>query len=61
MPKNNGEWWRAKLAENTERDRRKDRELEELGWTPLHFWEHQPVNLISDIVTEMWKTRTGRA
>jgi DNA mismatch endonuclease (patch repair protein) len=60
MPKNNGEWWRAKLAGNVERDRRKDRELEELGWTVLHFWEHQPPNLISDIVTEMWKARTGR-
>lgn len=61
MPKSNGEWWRAKLAGNTERDSRKDRQLEELGWIPLHFWEHQPVNLISDIVIEMWKARTGRA
>ena len=61
MPKNNGEWWRAKLASNVERDRRKDRELEDLGWTVLHFWEHQPVDLISSMVTEMWKARTGRA
>jgi DNA mismatch endonuclease (patch repair protein) len=61
LPKNNGEWWRAKLVGNVERDRRKDRELEELGWTSLHFWEHQPVDLISSMVTEMWKARTGRA
>jgi DNA mismatch endonuclease (patch repair protein) len=61
LPKNNGEWWRAKLASNVERDRRKDRELEELGWTSLHFWEHQPVDHVSSMVTEMWKARTGRA
>ena len=28
-----------KIAENIERDKRKDAELKDLGWTILHFWE----------------------
>lgn len=42
-PKNNREWWLTKLAKNAERDARKDAELLELGWTPLHLWEHSTV------------------
>ena len=61
IPKNNADWWREKLQANVIRDRRKDLDLERLGWTPLHFWEHEPVDLISAIVVEMWKARTGRA
>jgi DNA mismatch endonuclease (patch repair protein) len=59
-PKNNAEWWQKKLDGNIERDRRKDLELERLGWTPLHFWEHQAVDLISSIVIDLWKARAGR-
>ncbi len=40
LPKNNQVWWQHKLAGNAERDRRKDCDLVALGWTPLHFWEH---------------------
>lgn len=59
-PKNNAEWWQTKLQGNVDRDKRKDLDLVELGWTPVHFWEHQPVDLISSIIVEMWKARTGR-
>src|SRR5262245_26407929 len=40
IPTNNRDWWLAKLEANVERDRRKDEALKELGWLPLHFWEH---------------------
>src|SRR5262245_42382431 len=43
LPKNNREWWRRKLDVNRERDRRQDAALVELGWLPVHIWEHQPV------------------
>src|SRR4051812_49171585 len=43
LPKNTREWGREKLAENGEGDRRKDAELETMGWLPMHFWEHRPV------------------
>ena len=41
LPKANREWWRAKLADNADRDRRHDQELESAGWTVLRFWEHE--------------------
>jgi DNA mismatch endonuclease (patch repair protein) len=49
-PKNNREWWLAKLAKNAERDARKDAELIKLGWTPLHLWQHTTVQEMVDAV-----------
>jgi len=60
LPKNNREWWRMKLADNAARDRRKDAQLEELGWLPMHFWEHTPPDQMADVVVEAWRSRTGR-
>jgi DNA mismatch endonuclease (patch repair protein) len=60
LPKNNREWWEQKLAGNTERDRRKDAELEEKGWLTLHLWEHTPVTEMADVVELAWRRRTGR-
>lgn len=60
VPKNNREWWVSKLAATSERDRRKDRELVELGWLPMHFWEHSPAGEIADEIVAVWRTRTNR-
>ena len=60
MPKNNGEWWAAKLAGNVARDIRKDAELLQLGWLPLHFWEHTSPEEMADCVVRAWRLRTGR-
>jgi DNA mismatch endonuclease (patch repair protein) len=57
LPKNNREWWRAKLEANVARDRRKDAELEALGWTPVHVWEHQPATDMADVVEILWRRR----
>lgn len=39
-PKNNAEWWRAKLAKNVNRDADTTQELQSQGWRVLRFWEH---------------------
>jgi DNA mismatch endonuclease (patch repair protein) len=35
---NNGEYWVKKIQENMLRDDVKDKELNALGWTVIHFW-----------------------
>jgi DNA mismatch endonuclease (patch repair protein) len=60
MPKSNHEWWEAKLATNALRDRRKDAELQKLGWLPMHVWEHTPVDEMTQAVVAAWRLRTGR-
>jgi DNA mismatch endonuclease (patch repair protein) len=40
-PKNNAEWWRAKLQANVERDGRNRAALQQLGWTVMQVWEHE--------------------
>lgn len=37
--KRNREYWIEKIEENMARDIRVDKELIDLGWQPLHFWE----------------------
>ena len=33
--------WIQKIESNIQRDRDCDDQLIEMGWLPLHFWEHQ--------------------
>lgn len=42
-PKNNAEWWAAKLAGNEARDRDTDRTLMAHGWESVRLWEHLTV------------------
>lgn len=60
-PKNNSAWWASKLDGNVARDRRKDLHLQELGWIPIHVWEHEdPVNAAAKIY-DIWRERIGLA
>lgn len=61
LPKNNREWWVNKFEGNRERDERKDAALIELGWLPLHFWEHVATTTVADAVEAAWRSRTGRS
>ena len=61
LPKNNREWWRAKLDTNQLRDRRKDAELVSLGWLPIHVWEHEEVQAAAEMIERLWRERTGRS
>lgn len=38
-PKNNAEFWKAKILGNVERDARKRQELDSLGWHVIVIWE----------------------
>jgi DNA mismatch endonuclease (patch repair protein) len=40
-PASNASFWRAKLDENRERDRRRRARLAARGWAVLRFWEHE--------------------
>ncbi len=61
IPKNNREWWIEKFERNRERDLRKDSQLIELGWLPVHVWEHtepsQAAEEISRIIQERQRTQ----
>jgi DNA mismatch endonuclease (patch repair protein) len=39
LPKSNTEFWQRKFSLNAERDERKQRELEAVGWTVVTVWE----------------------
>lgn len=39
LPKSNTNFWKEKLARNTERDARQIKELEDAGWRTLVIWE----------------------
>lgn len=60
LPKNNREWWRAKIAGNARRDRAKDEALMILGWDVLHFWEHEGPAAAANLVEETWRRKTLR-
>jgi len=60
-PKNNSAWWASKLDGNVARDRRKDMQLEEMGWVSIHVWEHEdPVSAATEIY-RIWRERTARS
>lgn len=40
VPKQNRDWWIAKLRANTQRDADTDRRLRSAGWKVLRFWAH---------------------
>lgn len=57
LPRNNRDWWLAKLDRNVARDRAKDAALIELGWTVLHVWEHEAPVTAADRVEAEWRRR----
>lgn len=53
-PKNNRDWWSAKLGRNVERDREKDAALRDLGWNAVHVWEHEDALQAAERIRELW-------
>ena len=60
IPKHNRDWWIEKLENNRIRDTRKDRALGDLGWTTVHIWEHENVEIAAERIESLWRSRTGR-
>jgi DNA mismatch endonuclease, patch repair protein len=40
-PKQNADWWRAKVEANQRRDADTDTKLKEQGWCVIRVWEHE--------------------
>lgn len=55
-PKANSEWWRRKIDTNKARDADATRQLEELGWTVMRFWEHERAEAVA-VTIEDWLER----
>jgi DNA mismatch endonuclease (patch repair protein) len=43
-PRRNAAFWRRKIEETIERDRRVTAALTNAGWTVIRVWEHEPIN-----------------
>lgn len=54
IPRNNREWWTAKLSRTTARDREKDDALRALGWNVIHVWEHEDANEAAAKIHGIW-------
>lgn len=52
-PETNAEFWNEKLQKNVERDLKVTKELEDLGWTVLRFWEHEVKKTPEDVVARI--------
>jgi DNA mismatch endonuclease (patch repair protein) len=55
-PKQNADWWRAKIEMNQRRDADTDAKLEAQGWQVVRVWEHDATETaavaIADVVQE---------
>jgi DNA mismatch endonuclease (patch repair protein) len=56
-PKNNAEFWRAKIEGNRKRDLDTDGRLAEAGWLAVRIWEHEPVEAAAAKVREAVEER----
>ena len=54
-PKSNREFWLDKIRANRDRDRRVDRELRAMGWTPSRVWEHEDPSAAARRVAAVWR------
>jgi DNA mismatch endonuclease (patch repair protein) len=57
QPRNNADWWAAKLAANVDRDRNTDARLTEAGWVIVRVWEHQTPLEAADLVEQALTAR----
>ena len=55
--KNNCAWWLEKFQRNQERDKRKDEQLKEMGWLPIHVWEHEDPDTAARNIEKLVKER----
>ncbi|MFC4124158.1 very short patch repair endonuclease [Nocardia rhizosphaerae] len=56
-PKNNAEWWAAKLAGNVARDRATDATLAAAGWRVVRVWEHEDPHRAAEQIAALVRAR----
>lgn len=64
MPMANRDFWAAKLARNSERDRQTDSQLRAAGWAVVRIWEHEDPNAgadrVQDVISRRRQETNGR-
>lgn len=60
MPENHKEFWAEKLLKNKERDEKKKRQLEQMGWNVIVVWECQlkgeeKLPALEKLKSDVWK------
>lgn len=58
-PKQNAEFWRAKIVANQERDRDTDKRLRAEGWRVVRVWAHEPPIQAATRIARIVKGATG--
>ena len=53
LPKTNTDFWREKFEKNIKRDKKKEKELLDLGWIVLVFWECKIKTNIKDCINKI--------
>lgn len=53
MPKTNTEFWENKLSQNIDRDRKKQLNLERLGWKVIVIWECETEGFPKELATKL--------
>ena len=53
LPKSHTDFWQQKFERNVERDKRKTKELEELGWNVITIWECEIKTNLPSIVSSL--------
>lgn len=56
-PKQNAEFWRAKIATNQQRDRDTDERLRAEGWMVIRVWAHEPPERVAAKVAAVVEKR----
>ena len=50
LPTRNENYWAPKVNRTRERDAEFDRLLRDAGWVVIRVWEHEPVDVVADLV-----------
>ena len=53
LPKTNTDFWKKKFEKNIKIDKKKEKELLDLGWTVLVFWECKIKTNIKDYINKI--------
>jgi DNA mismatch endonuclease (patch repair protein) len=59
-PKENADFWRAKIEANRARDADTDERLRAIGWEVIRVWSHEPAAEVADHIAQIVDERKKR-